>query len=329
MNYLVDHWSLDPFMFVAIAVIAWHEIGLARLAKRSRPERTRQRRRRSFAFYGGLAVLLLSVQSPLDYWADSYFFVHMFQHLLLMFAAPTLVVAGAPWQPLLDALPRRVGHGVTRGTLRGNWSRPLRAVAGWALRPWVSVTLFSLVMIVWHVPFLFTLGATNQVVHIWLMHGSFFAAGLLFWLQFIPSPPFRRRMPEVSQAAALLVTNVVMWVLAMAMSLFTQTSWYPVYGHVPGVTLPAFADQQIGAAILWVCGDFWAIPALIAVVRRIIDQDGSVSSALERILARGSATAPGWQSAAGGQAGRPGWAGSGWAGPGRKGRGRPRAGGPA
>jgi len=302
MSYLVDHWSFDPFIIVVAVLVIWHEIGLARLARRSRPERTAQRRRRSWLFYAGLVMLLLAVVSPVDYWADGYFFVHMFQHMLLMFAAPTLVVAGAPWQPLLDGLPGRSGQAVTRGTLRGGWSRPLRAVGGFLLRPWVSVTLFSLVMIAWHLPALFDLGQNNQAVHIWLMHGSFFIAGVLFWLQFIPSPPFRRRMSLPAQVAALVATNVVMWVLAMSMSILTQVSWYPVYDHVAGVTMPPFADQQIGAAILWVCGDFWAIPALIVVMRRLIEQDGGIGPALERMLGRGPEAARfSWAHAASGR----------------------------
>jgi cytochrome c oxidase assembly factor CtaG len=301
VSYLTGHWSFDPFLIVAAVVAVWHEIGLARLARRSRPERTRQRRLRSIWFYAGLAVLLLAVDSPVDYWADSYFFVHMIQHLLLMFAAPVLIVAGAPWQPLLDGLPWRTGRSLTAEVMTGGWSRPLRAAGGWLLRPWVAVAAFNAVMLAWHVPALYDLAQNNQAVHIWLMHGSFFLAGVAFWLQFIPSPPFRMRMPPVAQAVALVSTNVIMWLLAMSMSFLTQVAWYPVYAHVPGVTLPPFADQQIGAGILWVCGDFWAIPTLIVVVRRIIADDGSLGAAIDRMLGRRTTTtgSTGWASRAG------------------------------
>ena len=291
MHYILDNWSFDPFIIIVAVVVAWHEIGLARLARRSRPARTRERRIRSLWFYAGLAVLLLAVVSPIDYWSDSYFMVHMVQHLLLMFAAPSLVVAGAPGQPLLDALPGRSGQAVTREVLAGGWSRPLRAAWRFLTEPLVAVALFNLVMIVWHIPAAFDLAQNNQLVHIYLMHASFFLAGVLFWLQFIPSPPFRSRMPLLGRTAALLATNVVMIFIAMTLSVFASHSIYPVYDHVPGVTLPPFADQQIGAAILWVCGDFWALPTMIVTVRKLLSDDTGIGTALDRLVSRGSRSA--------------------------------------
>jgi putative membrane protein len=289
VSYILDHWSFDPFLIIAVIVAIWHEIGLARLARGSTPELARQRRLRSIWFYSGLAVLLIAVQSPINYWSYDYFFVHMIQHLLLMFAAPTLVVAGAPWQPLLAALPGRAGSSAARQSMTSGWARPLRAIGGTLLRPWVSVALFSIVMVFWHLPAPFDLAERNRAVHIWLMYPSFFIAGVLFWLQFIGSPPFRIKMTPIAQATALLATNVVMWILAMAMGFLTSTSWYSAYNHIPGVTLSAFADQQIGAGILWICGDFWAIPTMIFVIRRLMAEDGSVSATVDRLLGRGSA----------------------------------------
>jgi len=300
MHYILDNWSFDPFVIIVAVVVVWHEIGLWRLARRSRPERTRERRIRSLWFYSGLAVLLIAVDSPIDYWSSSYFIVHMVQHLLLMFAAPSLVVAGAPGQPLLDALPGRSGQAVTRSVLAGGWSRPVRAVFHFLTGPLAPVAIFNAVMVLWHIPALFDLAENNQAVHIWLMHGSFFAAGVLFWLQFIPSPPFRSRMPPLGRIAALLATNVVMIVIAMALSIFATHSVYSVYDHIPGVTLPPFADQQIGAAILWVCGDFWAMPTMIITIRKLLADEGGVGTALERFIASGSRDAAprGWASSA-------------------------------
>src|SRR5256885_209265 len=50
--------SFAPFLIAARGVAAGQEMGLGRLARRSRPDRTRQRRLRSLWFYAGLVVLL-------------------------------------------------------------------------------------------------------------------------------------------------------------------------------------------------------------------------------------------------------------------------------
>ena len=286
MSYVTAHWSFDPFLVVVAVVVLAHEVGLARLRARSDPRRTRRRRWRSLAFYAGLAGLLVTVESPIDYWSADYFFVHMIEHILISFYVPILVVAGAPWIPLLFALPVRARRRFGRAVLLGQWARPLRALGRAVTSPWTALIAFNAVMVFWHLPALFDLAEKNQLVHIWLMHGSFLVTGILFWQQIIPSHPFKPRASYVWQGGAIISTNIVMFVLAMSLSIFSSASWYSVYAHVPGVTLAPFADQQIGAAILWVCGDFWAVPALLVVFRRAMVEDGGISNVLERLVHR-------------------------------------------
>ena len=286
MSYVVDNWSFDPFVIVVAVVVLLHELGLANLRRRSVPQRTRSRRLHSFYFYGGLALLLIAVMSPIDYWADDYFFVHMIEHILIMFFAPILIVAGAPWLPLLHGLPVRVRRRVLRAILLSRSSPALRSFGRFVSNRWTALIAFNAVMVLWHIPALFDAAENNQLIHIWLMHASFFITGVMFWLQIIPSYPFRMRASPLWQIGAIVSTNVVMFILAMSMSLFSATSWYPVYAHVPGVTLSPYADQQIGAAILWICGDFWALPALIVTIRRALEDKEGFSASVDRFLHR-------------------------------------------
>jgi putative membrane protein len=286
MKYVLDFWSFDPMVIVAVAVVVLHEVGLARLRGRSRIETTRSRRHRSWVFYSGLGVLVLSIISPVDYFAHEYFFVHVIEHLLIMVVAPVLVVVGAPWTPLLFGIPVTARRRMVRAVARGSWFAPLRALRRLLARPVVAVVTFNLVMVLWQFPVLFDAAESNGMLHIWGMHGSMFLAGVAFWLQIVDSAPFVTRGTVSLRIGAIVGTNVVMFVLAMALSIFTNHSWYSAYAHVPGVTLSPFADQQIGAAILWICGDFWAAPALIYVIRRAVEQEGSLSDAVDRIFHR-------------------------------------------
>ena len=290
MSSLFSNWSFDPAVVVVGVLVVAHEVGLARLNGRSTPARAHRRRLRSIFFYAGMALLVVAVASPLDYWAGEYFYVHMIQHIVLSFYVPMLVVAGAPWLPLLFAVPvgtrRRLGRAMMLGGAAKGW----HALGRFALDPWVALIALNAVMVLWHVPAAFDLAERNQLVHVYLAHASFLIAGTLFWLQIIPSHPATPKMTPLWQGGAIIGTNIVMFVLAMSMSLFTSTSWYSVYDHVAGVTLSPFADQQLGAAILWVCGDFWAVPALVIVIRRAIDQEGGLADAVDRLFHRAPAT---------------------------------------
>jgi putative membrane protein len=290
VSYVVDNWSFDPFVVVVAVVVVLHECGLANLRRRSRPNRTRSRRLRSLFFYAGLALLLIAVTSPIDHWADDYFFVHMVEHILIAFFAPILIVAGAPWLPLLHGLPVGPRRRLVRALLLGRLSPTFRTLGRFVVNPWTALVSFNVVMLLWHVPAFFDAAEENQLVHVGLMHTSFFVTGVLFWLQIIPSYPFRMKASPLWQVGAIISTNAVMFVLAMTMSLLTQTSWYSVYAHVPGVTLSPFADQQIGAGILWICGDFWAVPALAVAIRRAIDSEGGFSLGVDRLFHRDPGT---------------------------------------
>ena len=125
VSFPLAPWSFDPFVVAAVSSPPGTRSALP--AWPGAPEQTRRRRRRSAWFYACFAVLVLSVASPIDYWTYDYFYIHTIQHVLLMFAAPPLVVAGASWEPLLNApgsLPSRAVRGATRGVGQPRCARP-------------------------------------------------------------------------------------------------------------------------------------------------------------------------------------------------------------
>lgn len=288
MRVLFHHWSFDPIIVVVALTVAANEIGLSRLRQHSIAARSKRRRRNALLFYAGLLSLLTAICSPVDFWASRYFYVHMIEHVIIVFLAPVLVVAGAPWIPLMFALPVKARRKVGRFFYLNKRVRALRVVGRFIRSPWVALISFNAAMLLWHLPALFDLSERNQSVHVWVMHTSFFVTGVLFWLQIIESYPMKPLRGPLWQGGAVLSTNVIMTVLAMSMSMLSSSSWYAIYAHVPGVTLSPFADQQIGAAILWVCGDFWAYPALVFIIRRAIANEGSLSNVMNRLTAHGA-----------------------------------------
>jgi hypothetical protein len=132
----------------------------------------------------------------------------------------------------------------------------------------------------------------------WIMEPAFLTSGLFFFHYIVTSPPRHNHVRVRYQLVMVLATMVEMVILAMAMSVFTQHSWYSVMNPIPGMpAMPgmgmhaatlaqAFHDQQLAAAILWICGDFWAVPAMVVIIRRVIAREGSLFGALDRTSAR-------------------------------------------
>jgi putative membrane protein len=84
-------WSIQPpLLYVAVAAMLYWSGGLG--YRRSGREGLR-----ACAFAAGLITIVLALESPIDGYADQLFWVHMFQHVLLLTVAPPLILLGRPW----------------------------------------------------------------------------------------------------------------------------------------------------------------------------------------------------------------------------------------
>ena len=195
--------------------------------------------------------------------------VHMIIHVLEMFYLPPLLIIGAPWVPLLFALPVGPRRRLLRAYYQSRSRRWLRGrVRSVLTNPIVAMVLFNAVMVLWHIPVIFDWASWHGWVMNWLMAPSFVLVGLLFWRVILPSHPWPARGSTRMQIAAIVVTAFEMLVLAMAMSIFTKGPWYSMNVLMDGAAA-ALRDQRWAAGILWVCGDFWAVPALVLIAMRI------------------------------------------------------------
>ncbi len=277
-------WQVTPFGVIAVVVAIAYEMGLRWLAHRQTPEHRRQSRRRSLAFYAGLLGLILVVSGPLERWAMAWLSVHM------VAARPRDVLSPAAADHRCSVGPACCSRFRSTSAsppacwyYRRGW--PRSAGCRCSRNPIVAVVLFNGVMVLWHMPVVFDWASWHGWVMNWLMAPSFVIVGLLFWRIILPSHPWPARGSTRMQVGAVVVTAFEMLVLAMAMSIFTKGPWYSMNIVMDGPAA-ALRDQRYAAGILWVCGDFWAIPALVLIVSASLGRDGGVSASLERVLGR-------------------------------------------
>ena len=259
-------WSFDPAL-VAVAVTGvLYALGSRRTV--TPPRRRREQIAHSAYFYTALAVLVIALNSPLEKLSEQLFWAHMIQHVLLLVVAPPLIVLARPWLRLWRALPLTDRRLIGRAVATSAPAAPLRALSRTAGRPAVSLILFSVVLLGWHVPALFDATLRSSLLHV-LEHVLFFTTALLFFKQVIPSAPLRAPLPEVQRAVYVVIAMVVCWALAVVLALEPH-ALYASYAHEasrPG-GISALADQQVAAGIMWVPGSVSFLIVLFVQIQR-------------------------------------------------------------
>jgi putative membrane protein len=235
-------WSLDPSLVYVALAAALYVLG-SRGRDRPRP-------RQAIAFFASLVIIVIALCSPIDYYADDLFWVHMVQHILLLTTAPALMLLGKPWPRMWRAFPLGPRTKVARAVARADWLAPVRALA----RPIPAWILFNVTVVGWHLPAAYDATLTNGAIHA-LEHAMFFFTGLLFWARVIDPGPLRPRLVWPVRCAYAAGAMIVGWMLAIALVLEPHAiyGYYSALRTRPG-GISALTDQQLAAGIMWVPG---------------------------------------------------------------------------
>jgi cytochrome c oxidase assembly factor CtaG len=237
--HLSASWETPPTVLIgaALALVLFVQ-AFVRLRRR-RPDHAPWSR--AVLFAAGLALLVLPLVSPLDHVADEELLsAHMLQHVLIGDAAVALLVVAVRGPLLFFLLPPPVLRPLAT-------FRPLRAVLSVLLIPLVSLGLWGLAFLAWHLPVAYDFAAAHPLVHD-LQHLSFVVAGVLAWTQLVdPARHGRLRRPQrVFFALGMLVLAQPI----VAMLLFSTSPRYPRYTGAHGIS--ALTDQRLAGVVMMV-----------------------------------------------------------------------------
>jgi putative membrane protein len=248
----LSRWSWDPSLVYVVPAAVLYALG-------SRPRAGRPSVLQAAAFYTGLLSIVIAVASPIDAYADELLWVHMLQHIILLTAAPPLILLGRPWPTMWRALPLHSRTVLARGVAKSHLAAPLRALAG-PLAAWI---LFNGAIVVWHIPSAYDLTERNGAVHA-VEHAMFFFFGLLFWARVIDSGPLRPHLAWPARIAYIVGAMIVGWVLAIVFVVAPE----PIYQHYADLPsrpggISALTDQQLAGGMMWVGGSIAYTIALL------------------------------------------------------------------
>ena len=215
---------------------------------------------RPAAFATGIALMLLSLVSPVDTYSDDLFWVHMIQHVLILMLIAPLLLLGAPATLALRAASPRVRRACVVPLLN---SRLLQ----FFLYPPVAVLLLVAAIWIWHIPTLYDAAIDSEPLH-FIEHSTFLAGGLLFWWLIIGVDASHVRPGHIARIAILIVAILQNLALGLLLTSVGEAA-YDSYAKLETLRdwgPSALADQRIGAGIMWVPGTMMFALAVLVIV---------------------------------------------------------------
>ena len=245
LSAIFTQWQSAPVVTASVVVAAGLYLwGVLRVARRH-PVRPWPMWR-TCMFFGGLAIVVLALQSGIGRYDDVLFWDHMIQHLMLVMAAPPLLIFGQPITLLMHASRNPLHTWVKRGVRS--------KVASFLTWPVFGFAAYAVAIMVAHLTGLANLIARNQVAHD-SEHVGFLVVGYLFFLPIIGSEPIRWRLSYP--------VRLVLLFLVMPVDTFTGLVLSGASANAPG--LPpgprppwagsAVGDLHAGGSVMWVGGD--------------------------------------------------------------------------
>jgi cytochrome c oxidase assembly factor CtaG len=230
------------------------------------------------AFLGGLAVIIIALESPLHALGTQLLQAHMVQHLLLMMIAPPLLWLGAPLLPMLYGLP----GGVLRRGMGRMLAWPFLSQLGrWLVYPPVAWVLYVVSTWAWHTPGLYERALASELWHE-AQHACFLGSALVFWWPVVEPWPSRPIVPPWAIVLYLILADLQNTVLC-AWLVFAERLIYPSYSTVPRLWgISALADQAAAGAIMWVPGSLAFLLPVAWIVCQLLAPKGPHIAALNR-----------------------------------------------
>ena len=250
---ILRQWSVDPSVVCAIVLaVALYARGATRSLRVVGGTTWHGRSLKAMSFVAGLAVIVIALESPIDYLSSSLFTFHMIQHVLLIMVAPPLLLLGDPGVTMMRGIPLGLRRALLRAGSRRSWVCWLVATLSRIVSPRGAFIVFCADLYLWHWSLLFNLTLRNNTVHV-LEHTCFLLTALLWWSQVIDQRALHASLSYARRAVFAVVTAGVSNVLALYF-VFAPHPVYSAYARLSsrpyGMTV--LSDQQIAGAVMWV-----------------------------------------------------------------------------